>query len=74
MLIAVVRAARRAVVSRHDPEPDARFHHAADRIEAPQLNPQAERLADPAGLVGQEALKGARPVEPDEIVVQHLGE
>jgi hypothetical protein len=36
---ALPRAARRAVVSGHDAEPDARFHQTADGVEAPQLHP-----------------------------------
>ena len=58
----------------HDAEADARFHHPADRIEAAQLDAQAQRAADAARLVGEEALQRARAVEPDEVVVEHLGE
>ena len=58
----------------HDSEADARFHHAADGIEASELHSQAQRFADAARLVGEEALQGARAVEADEIVVEDVGE
>ena len=72
--IAVLRAARRAVVSGTMPRPTPGLDHAADRVEAAQLHPQAQRPADPGRLVGEEALQGARPVEADEVVLQHLRE
>ncbi len=58
----------------HDAEADPALDQAADRIEAAQLHPQPQGLAAAAGLGGEEAGERARPVEPDEIVAEHLGE
>ena len=57
---------------RHDADADIAFDQPADRVEAAQLHAQPQRLPAARRLVGEEALQGARAVEADEIVVEHL--
>src|ERR1700694_5866331 len=57
----------------HDADPDIAFDHSADRIEAAQLHAEAKRAPDAGRLAAEEALDGARPVEADEILVEHFG-
>src|SRR6266852_400450 len=58
----------------HDADPHIALDQAADRVEAAQLHAQPQRPSDPLGLAGEEALQRARAVEPDEVMVEHLGE
>ena len=74
MAIAMVRAARRAVVSGTMPMPTL---HSTSRQTASKLrNCTRSRSGRPmrAALLGEKALQRARAVEADEIVVEHLGE
>ena len=72
--IAMVRAARRAVVSGTMPRPTpaSTMRQTASKLRS--CTRRRERPADAGRLVGEEALQGARPVEADEIVLQHLRE
>ena len=74
MAIAAVRAARRAVVSGTMPRPTpaSTMRQTASKLRS--CTRSRERPADAGRLVGEEALQGARPVEADEIVAEHLGE
>ncbi len=72
--MAIVRATRRAVVSGTMPIPTL---HSTSRHTASKLrNCTRSRNGCPmrSRFVGEEALQRARPVETDEVVLQHLGE
>ena len=56
------------------PTPTLRSTSRHTAVEAAQLHAQPDRAADAARLVGEEALQRARAIEPDEIVIEHLGE
>ena len=58
----------------HDAEADVAFDHAAHRVEAAELHPQFQRLADAARLVCEKALQGAGAVKPNEVVAEHVAE
>ena len=45
----------------HDAEANPGLDHAADRVEASELNAQADRPADAGGLVGEESAAGRSP-------------
>ncbi len=58
----------------HDADSNARLDEAAHAIKASQLNAEPDGPAESPGLPGEKALQSAGAIEPDDIVIEDLGE